>query len=110
MFPIMVAFVIGASVIAGTTKNIMEGNFERAKDIITLDNDNDYLVYKKVVLDGINYYYVINTNDYSDTKYLYEDLASLVEVENDDDETLEKLIVEIGKTINYNELKNIIES
>ncbi len=77
-------------------------------DTITLDNDNDYLVVKKVNDNGINYYYVSNENDYTDIKLLYEaENNTLVEVE--DKETIRKIILLMNETIDDGEILNLLE-
>ena len=51
------------------------------KDIITLSNDIDYIVVKKVYYNNLAYYYIANINDLADVKFLYEDNNELVEIE-----------------------------
>ncbi len=71
-------------------------------DIVTLSDNIDYIVAKKVVSDGNNYYCFVNTDDNESFKFVYEDNNSLVEVE--DASTFEKIIHLMGEAINSNEL------
>lgn len=77
-------------------------------DTITLDDDNDYFVVKKINEGGINYYYISNENDYTDIKLLYEDNDNtLTEVE--DKETIRKIINLIGASVDSEEIIKLLE-
>ena len=43
----------------------MNMNSIEISDIITLDNDKEYMVSGKTLYGNVNYLYLINTNDYS---------------------------------------------
>lgn len=81
------------------------------KDIIVLSDDNHYIVVKKVNINNINYYYVSDTNNKGNIKFLFEDGNELVEIENK--ELLDNVIVEMFKTIDLDdylrELKQKLE-
>ena len=74
------------------------------KDVITLSDDKEYLVVRKVTIDNVNYYYVADMENLLDVKYLYENGEKLIQIR--DDEVLQKVINEITKTINIDELLN----
>ena len=81
------------------------------KDIIRLNDENNYIVVKKNTYDNVTYYYIANINDIKKTKFLYEEGNELVELE--DEQTMEKVIVKMFETIDVDDvlrnLKNIIE-
>ena len=81
------------------------------KDIIRLDDENNYIVVKKNIYDNVTYYYIANINDMKKTKFLYEEGNELVELE--DEQTMEKVIVKMFETIDVDDvlrnLKSIIE-
>jgi len=81
------------------------------KDIIVLSDDNQYVVIKKVNINNINFYYVSDINDKGNIKFLYEDGNELVEIDNK--ELLDKVLVEMFKTIDLDdylrELKQKLE-
>lgn len=52
------------------------------KDIITLSNDIDYIVVKKINYNNLNYYYVADIKKPEDVKFLCEDNNELVEIED----------------------------
>lgn len=52
------------------------------KDIITLSNDIDYIVVKKINYNNLNYYYVADIKKTEDVKFLYEDNNEFVEIED----------------------------
>ena len=43
------------------------------KDIITLSDDNEYIVTSKAVYDNKIYYFLVDINDNSNMKFLYEE-------------------------------------
>lgn len=49
------------------------------KDIITLDDDNKYVVVSKINYENKNYYYLVNSNN-NNLKFCYEDNEELVEI------------------------------
>lgn len=52
------------------------------RDIITLDDEKDFVIVSKITYENINYYYLININDYSNIFFCYEDKGELVEIED----------------------------
>lgn len=52
------------------------------KDIVTLNDDNKYQVVSKTIYEGITYYYLVDINDISNIKFLYENIDRLTEVED----------------------------
>ena len=50
------------------------------KDTLTLDDNNDYVVVSKVIVDDKNYFYLIDKNDNSNVKFCYQDNDELVEL------------------------------
>ena len=71
------------------------------KDIVTLSDDNQYQVISKTEYEGLIYYYIVDINDLTNIKFLYENIEYLTEVE--DPELIKKLI-----PILYNEIKDLI--
>ena len=77
----------------------------KVKDIITLSDGNKYGVVSKTNLNDINYYYLIDINNYHNIKFLFEEKElSLVEVI---DKELLKKLVSIFASNMRKELKNI---
>ena len=74
------------------------------KDVITLSDDKEYLVVRKVTLDNVIYYYVANTKDLLDVKYLYEKGDKLIQIH--DDNLLVRVMEEIAKTIDIDKILN----
>lgn len=60
------------------------------KDIVTLSDDHEYQVVSKTIYEGKTYYYLIDINDISNIKFLYENIDRLTEVE---DQELIKLLL-----------------
>lgn len=52
------------------------------KDIITLSDNNEYIVTSKAKYDNKIYYFLIDINDNSNMKFLYEENDKLKEVTN----------------------------
>ena len=52
------------------------------KDLITLDDKNEYVVVGKVDYDGITYYYIVDINNNSNFKFCYLDHDEFVESSN----------------------------
>lgn len=71
------------------------------KDIVTLSDDNQYQVISKTVYEGITYYYLVDMNDITNIKFLYENIDKLTEVEDPEliQELLPKLFYEIKDLI-----------
>lgn len=51
------------------------------KDVVTLSDQNEYLVVSKVDHEHRNYYYLVDINDNSNVLFLYENEEKLTEVE-----------------------------
>ena len=69
------------------------------KDVLTLDDNNEYAVVSKINYENINYYYLVDRNNYG-AKFLYEDNDELVEVNDKDLVTkLLPLFYEVAKNI-----------
>jgi len=60
------------------------------KDILKLDDDNEYVVVNKVIYNNKNYYYLIDMDDPDNLMFCYEDNGDLVKV--DDKELINKLL------------------
>lgn len=74
------------------------------KNIIILDDDNQYVVVKKLNIENIIYYYIIDINNFKNIKYLYENGNELIEIE--DEKTIQNLI----KTItNETDLSSLLK-
>lgn len=71
------------------------------KDIVTLSDDNKYQVVSKTVYEGLTYYYLVDINDISNIKFLYENIDRLTEVE--DPELIQKLLPKL-----FYEIKDMI--
>ena len=58
-------------------------NIER-KDVLTLDDDHEYVVVSKINYDNKTYYYLADLNDFSNLKFCYQDISldELVEIKN----------------------------
>lgn len=71
------------------------------KDIVTLSDDNQYQVISKTIHEGITYYYLVDMNDITNIKFLYENIDKLTEVEDPEliQELLPKLFYEIKDLI-----------
>ena len=52
------------------------------KDIITLDDDNEYVVTSKTNYEDKTYYFLVDKNNVSNIKFCYEDKDELVESSN----------------------------
>lgn len=51
------------------------------KDVVTLSDQNEYLVVSKVDHEYRNYYYLVDINDNSNVLFLYENGEKLTEIE-----------------------------
>ncbi len=68
------------------------------KDILTLDDNNEYVVISKINYDNKNYYYLLDKNSNDNPKFCYEDNDELVETDDKDLTTkLLPLFVEAAK-------------
>lgn len=52
------------------------------KDVLTLDDNNDYVVISKTIYENKTYYYLVDNNNNSNLKFCYEKNDSLVELED----------------------------
>lgn len=52
------------------------------KDIVTLSDDNKYQVVSKTIYADTTYYYLVDVNDITNIKFLYENIDRLTEVED----------------------------
>lgn len=52
------------------------------KDVITLDDNQKYVVVSKVFYENKNYYYIIDKDNFKNIKFVYEDKDELVEFNN----------------------------
>lgn len=50
------------------------------EDILTLDDDKNYIVVSKANIENINYYYLVQDSDTPTTIFCYEDKDELVEI------------------------------
>lgn len=71
------------------------------KDLVTLSDDNEYQVISKTNYEGLVYYYLVDMNDISNIKFLYENGDKLTEV--DDPDLINRLLPRL-----LEEIKNII--
>ena len=68
-------------------------------EVLTLEDDKDYLVLSTTKIDDITYVYLINTVDYSNFMFCsYDEVDGLYEVNNP--ELLDKLIEIFNKQLN----------
>ncbi len=54
------------------------------KDILTLDDNKEYVVISKINYDNKNYYYLLDKNSNDNPKFCYEDNDELVEIDDKD--------------------------
>ena len=71
------------------------------KDIVTLSDKNEYQVISKVSYESEIYYYLVDINEISNIKFLYENGEKLAEIED------EKLVNELLPLF-YNEIKELL--
>ncbi len=78
------------------------------KDILTLDDDNRYIVISKINYEERNYYYLMDVNVNSNIKFCYEEDDELIEI--DDNKFITKLLPlfykEVRDKVDLNKLKN----
>ena len=65
--------------------------------VITLDDDKDYMVISKANVENVNYYYLIEDSDSPSTMFCYEDKDELVDIT--DAEKIKKIIPYLYKAI-----------
>ena len=71
-------------------------------DIVTLSDNKDYIVAKKVVINGMNYYCLVDTEDDQSFRFLHEEKNSLVNIE--DANTFGRMLFLMSEAIKTNEL------
>lgn len=71
------------------------------KDIVTLSDDNKYQIISKTVYEDTVYYYLVDINDISNIKFLYENVDKLTELE--DQELIKILLPRL-----FNEIKDLL--
>lgn len=70
------------------------------RDVITLNNDKEYVVCSKAFYEGKNYYYLVDKNDPTNLMFCYEEKNELVELQDKELTTqLLPLFYENGKQI-----------
>ena len=52
------------------------------KDVLTLDDKNEYVVVSKINYESKIYYYLVDINNNNNLKFCYEDNNELVEIED----------------------------
>lgn len=77
------------------------------KDILTLNDNNEYIVVSKINYENRNYYYLLNKNNYNNKKFCYEEKNELVEIT--DQAFIIKLLPLLLNPM-LNEIKNIEEN
>lgn len=71
------------------------------KDIVELSDNNQYQVISKTTYNETVYYYLVDINDISNIKFLYENVDRLTEVE--DSELINLLLPKL-----FSEIKDLI--
>ncbi len=71
------------------------------KDIVELSDNNQYQVISKTTYNETVYYYLVDINDISNIKFLYENIDRLTEVE--DSELINLLLPKL-----FSEIKDLI--
>lgn len=51
-------------------------------DLLTLSDAHSYIVSSKIRYENIDYYYLVDKDDYSNVKFCYEDKGDLVELDD----------------------------
>ena len=91
-------------------------------NLVTLDDDNEYVVAAKTNYENRVYYFFVDINDNKNIKFLYEDGEELVEV--DDGKIIEELVplfadsmreivsdealIEAGKMLSNEDIQDIL--
>lgn len=65
----------------------------KIKDTIVLEDDNEYVVVFKTIINDLIHYYLIDINNHLNIKFCYEEDDSLIETQ--DPETIKKIITSI---------------
>lgn len=52
------------------------------KDLLLLDDDNEYVVVSKVNYENKVYYYLIDKNNLTNVKFCYQDIDKLIELDD----------------------------
>ncbi len=52
------------------------------KDVLTLSDNNEYVVVSKIDYENKTYYYLVDNNNHNNLKFCYLDNDELVEIEN----------------------------
>jgi hypothetical protein len=52
------------------------------KDILTLEDNHEYVVVSKMLFEDKTYYYIIDKDNLKNIKFCYEDKGDLVEITN----------------------------
>ena len=60
------------------------------KDVLTLNDNNQYVVISQINYDNKNHYYLLDKNNYQNVKFCFEDNEELVEI--DDKELTTRLL------------------
>ena len=60
------------------------------KDIVTLSDDKEYQVISKINYEGLVYYYLVDMQEISNCKFMYENDDNLTEI--DDEELISRLM------------------
>ena len=76
------------------------------RDIITLNDNNQYIVVGKIDYEAKTYYYLVDINKNENLKYCYQDNDELVEL--NDSNLIKKLIPMFGRQA-LEELNNYIK-
>lgn len=71
------------------------------KDVITLSDNNEYVIVSKTNYDSKTYYYIVDINNNSNIKFCYEQENKLIELE--DKKTIQAIIPKL-----FNEIKDCI--
>lgn len=73
------------------------------RDILTLDDNNEYVVVSKIAYEGKIYYYLVDKNNNENLKFCYESKDNLVEL--NDKVLVTKLLplfLDAVKSVNFN--------
>ena len=73
------------------------------KDVLTLDDKNEYVVVSKINYESKTYYYLVDINNNNNLKFCYEDNNELVEIE---DKELTTKLLHMFLEVSKGELNN----
>ena len=76
------------------------------RNIISLSDNNKYLIVGKVDYENKNHYYLVDINNQENIKFCYEDNGDLVEIESP--EIIQKLIPIFGEQA-MKEIQRLVE-